>query len=54
MRARRLVSAFVSVVSLACSAVTVAAGADSPPGQGTLLVGAASMSVLPTVDGTHD
>ena len=54
MRARRLVSVFVSVVSLACSAVTVAAGADSPPGTGTLLVGAASMSVLPTVDGTHD
>ena len=54
MRARRLVSAFVSVLSFAGSAVAVAAAPDSPPGQGTLLVGASSMTVLPTVNGTYD
>jgi hypothetical protein len=52
MRHRYCASALVLSGILLASSVTGAPG--SPPGQGTLLVGAASTSVLPLVDNSYD
>lgn len=50
-RSTVLVSAFVSCLATVFATAALAASA---PGQGTLLVGAASRSVLPLVDGGYD
>lgn len=50
-------SALVLVVALVCSMVAGTASAappSTPPGRDTVLVGAASRSVLPLVEGTYD
>jgi hypothetical protein len=52
MRHHRLVSVLFVLGVAAASAVSAAPGA--PPGQGTLQVGAASKTVLPLVNGSHD
>ena len=48
---KRISGMLVCVLASLASPVATAA---SPPGEGTLLVGAASRSVLPLVDGSHD
>jgi hypothetical protein len=52
-RGLRTFAIFLATCSAALAGA-VAAAATAPPGEGTLLVGAASRSVLPLVDGSHD